>query len=146
MRTVLVSASDDHVGAILAVEEQIEPGAWSPASVRRLLAAPTSVCLVAQDTRPRGHVLTSVAADEAEVITLAVAAEARRLGVGRALMHAVLAEWGRRQVRTAFLEVRDDNVPALALYRSLGFVEVGRRRGYYGDGTDALVMQLTLSG
>ena len=138
----VVRAQARHVPAILAVEEQVEPGAWHAEAVQRLLDAPTSVCLVAEHTR--GHVLSTVAADEAEVITLAVDRAARRLGVGRALLAAVVAEWREHGVRSAFLEVRTDNAPALALYAAAGFSQVGRRRSYYGDGTDALVMQLTL--
>ena len=78
-----------------------------------------------------GFILCRVAADEAEVLTLAVLPEARRRGVGGALLTSALAlalAWG---VRTFFLEVAEDNPAALALYQGAGFGPIGRRPGYY---------------
>jgi ribosomal-protein-alanine N-acetyltransferase len=85
-----------------------------------------------------------VAADEAEVLTLGVSAPFQRRGIARrlveGLMRAVSAAGGER----LHLEVAADNTAAIALYKMLGFAEVGRRRGYYqrSDGTssDALTL------
>jgi ribosomal-protein-alanine N-acetyltransferase len=147
VRLDLRRAHVDDIEQIASIEAQIEPGAWTADALRRQLVADTAASLVATDRSDVvGHVLTTVAADEAEVLTLAVAPARRRGGAGAALMHAVMIEWGSRGVRQAFLEVRVDNRPARALYEALGFREVGRRRAYYGDGTDALVMRLDLNG
>jgi ribosomal-protein-alanine N-acetyltransferase len=75
------------------------------------------------------------------VVTLAVRPDARRHGVGRALLRHLLSEAGRRRLREVLLEVRADNEPALALYRSAGFRRVGQRQGYYQDGTDGWVLR-----
>ncbi|MCV0395811.1 MAG: ribosomal protein S18-alanine N-acetyltransferase [Rhizobiaceae bacterium] len=95
-----------------------------------------------------GFVLARLAADEAEVLTIAVARAARRLGLGRALMEALLRRLHALRAETLFLEVDETNDPAVHLYRRLGFVEVARRPGYYGGGSegksDALVMRLDL--
>ncbi|PDQ34386.1 MAG: hypothetical protein B5766_11825 [Candidatus Lumbricidophila eiseniae] len=79
---------------------------------------------------------------QADVQTIAVAPEVRGWGLGRGLMHALIAETGRRSIPELFLEVRADNAVALALYRSLGFVEISVRRRYYNDGGAAIVMRL----
>ncbi len=91
-----------------------------------------------------GMVLARVAADEADILTIAVAPDVRRRGLGRALLLAAMAEAGRRGAKSMFLEVGVDNAAAAALYASCGFAQVGRRRGYYASGGDALVMRAAL--
>lgn len=91
-----------------------------------------------------GMLLGRVAADEAEVLTLAVAPAARRLGIATALLQAAKAALIASGIGTLFLEVSTGNAGALALYRREGFCEIGRRRRYYADGSDALVLRMTL--
>jgi ribosomal-protein-alanine N-acetyltransferase len=83
---------------------------------------------------------------EADVQTVGVAPAAQGHGLGRLLVEDLLAEARRRGCGRVMLEVRADNAPALALYADLGFGQVGVRRGYYGPGADARVMQLPLAG
>ncbi len=82
--------------------------------------------------------------DEAELLTLAVSPEFRRRGLGRRLLTLHEAEAQAREAKTLYLEVSVRNHAALALYRSHGYREAGRRTGYYaqadGGRTDALVM------
>lgn len=79
--------------------------------------------------------------DEGHVMNLAVRPDARHLGLGAALVSALLEEARRRGIDRLTLEARPSNAPALALYEAAGFIEEGRRHGYYGDsGEDALVM------
>lgn len=81
-------------------------------------------------------------ADEATVQTVAVDPAHRGRGLGRLLVEALLAEADTRGVRTVWLEVRDDNTSALALYGAYGFARAGVRRGYYAGGrVDAVVMR-----
>ncbi|MEV4759804.1 ribosomal protein S18-alanine N-acetyltransferase [Micromonospora sp. NPDC049559] len=83
--------------------------------------------------------------DEAWVQNIAVRRDRQRSGIGRALLEALLAQAGRRGVRSTFLEVAVDNAPAQKLYAAYGFEAVGIRRGYYQpSNTDALVMQRQL--
>jgi ribosomal-protein-alanine N-acetyltransferase len=93
-------------------------------------------------------VLVRTAADEAEVLTVAVRPGHRGRGYGRALMEEALRRLYRERIAACFLEVDEGNVAALALYKRLGFSEVGKRQGYYpssGDGPGtALVMRLQL--
>lgn len=79
---------------------------------------------------------------EGDVQTIAVVAEARGRGIGRALLAELLAEAGRRGVRELFLEVRADNPVARTLYESVGFTEIGVRPRYYQpEDVDAVVMK-----
>jgi len=84
-------------------------------------------------------------AQEGDIQTIAVAASARRGGLGRALMQALIAEAAKRGARELFLEVRADNPHAQHLYETLGFVEIAVRVAYYQpDGVDANVMRLEI--
>ncbi|MFL5619820.1 MAG: ribosomal protein S18-alanine N-acetyltransferase [Gemmatimonadaceae bacterium] len=89
-----------------------------------------------------GYVVAVVVGLEAEIADLAVAPEARRLGIGRALLERALAELREAAVQTVYLEVRESNQAARTLYESNGFESVGRRRGYYRSPVeDALVLR-----
>lgn len=113
---------------------------WSEPSIRTALSAATTVAFVAGDP-PVGHVLASLYADEAEILSLAVLPEQRRRGIGNALLAACEQAWRGAGVRGAWLEVRRDNRGALELYSRRGWTDAGLRRGYYEDGTDAVVMR-----
>ncbi|WP_338665748.1 GNAT family N-acetyltransferase [Pararoseomonas sp. SCSIO 73927] len=89
-----------------------------------------------------GFVLARAVAGEAEILTLAVHPGTRRQGLGARLLEAAVAEAARRGAAALFLEVSERNGPARALYARAGATEVGRRRRYYADGTDALVLRI----
>nr|WP_264185448.1 GNAT family N-acetyltransferase [Roseicella aerolata] len=115
--------------------------AWGPDAIALMLEMPGAYGL----WRPgAGFVLARAAGGEAEILTLAVAPAARRQGIGAALMAGALAGAAARGAEAMFLEVAAGNAAALALYRGLGFAEVGRRRRYYADGADALVLRRDL--
>jgi ribosomal-protein-alanine N-acetyltransferase len=115
---------------------------WSTEEVAQLIAGSTTLAAAALDPangRLRGFILSRLAADEAEILTVAVETASRRKGVGRALIGEALRQASNAGAKTMFLEVGKDNAPALALYERLGFVKVGERAGYYrrADGTRA---------
>ncbi len=89
----------------------------------------------------QGFVLARVAADEAEILTLAVVPAARRQGLGGALMAGAMTAAAAQGACTMFLEVAEPNTAARVLYHGLGFNEAGRRPRYYADGSDALVLK-----
>jgi ribosomal-protein-alanine N-acetyltransferase len=94
-------------------------------------------CLVATDgDTVVGYVVTSAAGDTLDLQRLGVAAPYRRRGVARALLEAALADAAR-----VLLEVRVANAGAIAFYEAEGFAEIARRRRYYRDGSDAVVME-----
>jgi ribosomal-protein-alanine N-acetyltransferase len=95
----------------------------------------------------RGYIVAWFVLDEGEIGNLAVADEARRNGVGARLLDGAIAAVRTAGVDALYLEVRDSNAAARALYASRGFVEVGRRRDYYRrPKEDALVLRLELAG
>jgi ribosomal-protein-alanine N-acetyltransferase len=110
-------------------------------------SAPRRVSLVAEDpeTGVVGFAVACLVGPQAELETIAVAAESQRRGVARRLLTAMAVELKQAQIREVTLEVRASNHPALALYRSLGFVETGRRPRYYVDPVeDAVLLSLEL--
>ncbi len=116
--------------------------AWSERDFMTHLASPGVVALLHRDG---GVVVFRIAADEAEILTLAVMPEARGRGVGSALVHAALNEARERDAIAAYLEVAADNPAARSLYARAGFSPVGRRGRYYPGGVDAIVMRAALS-
>ncbi|MBE7212145.1 MAG: GNAT family N-acetyltransferase [Gluconacetobacter diazotrophicus] len=96
------------------------------------------------DEEPAGLALWRVAADEAELLTLAVRPDARRRGFGATLLRDAATEAARTGAERMLLEVAANNATAAALYRGAGFREICWRRRYYPDGTDAVVMAAAL--
>lgn len=144
-------ATRDDLDAIMSLERASFPtDAWSPAMMREELASPHGWYVVIEEAgRLVGYAgLRAVrGASDADVQTITISETARGRGRGRALLTTLLVEADRRRVRDVFLEVRDDNPVAQALYASEGFTEVGRRPRYYQpDDVDAIVMRLDLRG
>jgi ribosomal-protein-alanine N-acetyltransferase len=133
-----------HAAAMAAIHAEAFPKGqtWGPDAIALQLGLPGTFGLIAAEG---GMVLARTAADEAEILTLAVAPSARRCGLGRALLDAARREASRRGARAMFLEVSGGNHAAQALYAAADFAEVGRRSRYYTDGTDALILRAALS-
>jgi [ribosomal protein S18]-alanine N-acetyltransferase len=122
--------------------------AWTEAQCLGVLAMPGSDLIVARDNGAIGFALSRTIIDECELMLLAVAPASQQIGVGRELLSAMIANAEAAGARSVFLEVRQGN-PAIALYSSAHFCEVGRRRSYYrgtdGEIFDALTYRLALS-
>jgi len=124
--------------------------AWGADSIGALLADPGSFgLLAASEGEPAGFILVRPAADEAEILSLAVLPARRRRGLARRLLAAALERLVAAGTRRLLLEVAEDNVAARRLYQGAGLVPVGRRPGYYrsaGKATAALVLALAIDG
>jgi len=140
------SLVDIHAGAFVR--------GWSAEDLAALMAGPNVFALAVRREsvfgvrRLVGFVTIRIAADEAEVLTIAVNRASRGKGFGRLLMEEAMRRLYRESVSTCFLEVDSGNERAVGLYRTIGFEEVGKRKEYYdnsasGDGS-ALVMRLQL--
>jgi ribosomal-protein-alanine N-acetyltransferase len=168
-----VPATPAHAAVLAAVHAECFAEAWDEAAMGRLLAMPGAFAFVALERfrsdrnrsgsglwhaqeggRPQGFILCRLAADEGEVISVAVLRASRRAGVGRRLMGAALARAADAGAERIFLEVAENNASARAFYAAFGFSQVGRRGGYYrseagpsevGRGVDALVLRLDLA-
>jgi ribosomal-protein-alanine N-acetyltransferase len=145
MKTSLQSFGIEGASVFAALHAQcFEPG-WSQADMAELVGSPGVTGLVVErDGAPAGMVLVRAAAGEAEILTIAVLPQARRSGLGARLMAAAAEAAREHACDTLFLEVSDRNAAAAALYAGAGFEEVGRRRGYYRDGSDARLLSLRL--
>ncbi|TIH19768.1 ribosomal-protein-alanine N-acetyltransferase [Marinifilum sp. JC120] len=90
-----------------------------------------------------GYLAYSIVLDEMEVLNLGVHPEFRRKGIGRALMHDLMRRCQEMDMKRGLLDVKESNIPAIGLYESLGFVQVGVRKNYYPDTReDALLYDL----
>ncbi|HEX7390921.1 MAG TPA: GNAT family N-acetyltransferase [Acidiphilium sp.] len=128
-----------HAGAMsLLHREAFGVDAWPEASIAALFENP---CVFGFISEAGGVVIARAVADEAEILTIGVIPAARQRGIGRELLAAAMAEAARRGAVSMFLEVAAENAAALVLYARAGFVEAGRRRGYYGAGRDALLLR-----
>ncbi len=139
----------DDLPAVLDIEKRAFAQPWSRAFFEKELSTTFAQLVVAIDgATPRpsvvGYTCRWRVTDEVHLLNVAVHPERRGSGLGRHLVESVIAESRRTGARTMFLEVRAGNVVARRLYRRLGFRDLGIRRGYYGPGQDAIVMELRL--
>lgn len=149
-RPVVIRDAVSHDLPALAALEQVSfPHPWSREALATELNQEPTVLLVAADPKAGysllGYILLRQLGREAELLRIAVQPTLQRQGLGTRLLHSglkVLAETGTRR---CFLEVRDDNGPALALYARFGARRSARRSGYYRDGADAVVFVLEIS-
>ena len=122
------------LGAVASIHAACFDDAWSPKVLRKILAMPGSFG-IAPRRQPLGGVagfaLGRVEADECELLSLAVAPEHRRRGLGAMLLDAAMVHAAAVRASGFFLEVAEDNRPALKLYQGRGLVPVGRRPDYY---------------
>ncbi len=117
---------------------------WSRASLAEELHRPGIVALVAEDDDGvTGFALGLMVIDTMDVLQIAVDPARQRRGTGRALVQALHA--AAPFAAQAFLEVRVDNAPAIAMYLACGYVEIHVRRRYYSDGCDARILRCGLT-
>ena len=131
---------------IHAIAVQSFDAPWSEAAFAEEFASPEASVWVARDAggEVRGYLVAQRAIDEVHVLSLAVEPGARRRGAASALLAAALAAERAGGARIAHLEVRASNPEAVAFYAHAGFRSVGRRRRYYPDGDDALLLAAAL--
>lgn len=137
----------DDAAAMSALHAASFDRGWSAAEIVHMLENPAVVAIAAREQGMRGFVMAWVAAGDAELLTVAVAPDARRGGLGEKLVNAACAAALLRGAGSMHLEVAEDNAAARALYAKLGFEQAGCRRGYYqraNGAVDAVVMRRSL--
>jgi ribosomal-protein-alanine N-acetyltransferase len=141
---MIVPATAAHAPALALIHAASFPASesWGPDAMELQLALPGAFGLI---DPAGGMILVRTAADEAEILTLAVAPEARRRGIARSLLAAAMTRAEAAGATTLFLEVATSNTAARALYAATGFTEVGHRRNYYPGGAAALVLRASLT-
>ena len=114
--------------------------AWSAGTIATLLAMEGIFGLHG----PGGFILARRVLDEAEILTLAVHPEHRQQGLGQALVETAALAAATAGAKVMFLEVAEDNAPAMALYARTGFSRAGLRRDYYAPGRHAWLLRRSL--
>ena len=147
----LLWASPERAEEVAALHARLFDQAWDAESIVRLIEHPASSSFIAQIREPRalaGFVIGRIAADEAEILSIGVAPEWQRRGIGRHMAEGLVRAARRAEVKRLFLEVAADNDAAIALYEGLGFKIVGARKAYYpragSDNVDAVILALGL--
>jgi ribosomal-protein-alanine N-acetyltransferase len=148
---VLRDMRRDDLPAVLEIERRSFAQPWSRAFFEKELATSFARLVVAVEEHGARDMIIGYSCrwrvtDEVHLLNVAVHPERRGLRHGRSLVLAVIDEAIAARSRVVFLEVRAGNVIARRLYRQLGFRDLGVRRGYYGPGQDAIVMELRLDG
>lgn len=139
---------------VAVIERRIYAHPWTRGNFADSLAAGYDAWVLEQagPSGPglQGYALAMWVPDEVHLLNLSVAAAYQGRGLGRAMLHWLMRDAATRGARAMMLEVRPSNAPAIALYRSTGFVRIGVRKGYYPAGAggreDALVLLASLRG
>ncbi len=145
-------ADPDHAAEIAGLHGQLFNPPWDTAGVQPFLEASAAVAFVARVGIPpvtTGFIIGQIAADVSEIISIGVAPDWQKRGMGRILFDAFSRAVTRAGAKRVFLDVAADNVAGLALYTKLGCTEVGRRKDYYlrheTPSVDAIVMTKVLA-
>jgi len=147
----LLWAAPERAGEIAELHGRLFDEKWSEASIKSLLEHPASTSLIAIAGEPKtikGFVIAQLAADEAEILSIGVAPDWQRAGLGVRLIEGLIRASRRGEASKIFLEVAEDNAAARALYAKLGFKQIGQRKGYYKrsmGNVDALTLALQLA-
>jgi ribosomal-protein-alanine N-acetyltransferase len=137
------------VSAVVALERASYQFPWSEGIFRDCLRVGYVCRVVTAANRLIGYGVMSVGAGEAHILNLCIDSGFRCQGIGRRMLDYLLDRGAAAGMTEAFLEVRPSNTAAIRLYLSLGFDQVGMRRGYYqavGGREDAAVLKLALRG
>ncbi len=127
----LRSLCESDIDAIMSVELRCYDHPWTPGIFRDSLRVGYSCWGLFQAENLLGYGIMSVAAGEAHILNICVDPEQRGQGLARRLMERLVTQAQEREADTIFLEVRTSNRIAQKLYLSMGFNEIGLRKGYY---------------
>jgi len=141
-RVEIRSCRQSDLAAIVELLAQAkEAASWSMESLQPALEQDAQYFFVAaKDAEVVGFITGRTAADEGEVLNLAVRQAYRREGLGKALVQSLLQAFRGNSVATVFLEVRESNRPAIAFYDQLGFTRAGWRPEYYSNPSEAALV------
>ena len=145
--TIISSLAPEDQVLALAIEQRCHAFPWSAATFAGNQGERYLNYRIDADGKMAGFAITQIVLDEASLFNIAVDPDFQRRGYARQLLEHLINELAARGVLTLWLEVRESNLPAIALYEQLGFNQVSRRPRYYPTATgreDALLMALVL--
>ena len=132
----IIRMSREHLLAVAEIEQISFSDPWSVESLELMLGEQAMGLVALEDGRVMGYVSMMCVLDEAQIINVATLPDARRRGIGRALMESVDRYVKERGIVFLSLEVRESNAAARSLYSSLGWVECGIRKNFYSKPTE----------
>ena len=142
MIRVRAAVADDLSQMMEIAKRSITAAQWTPEQYQQMLSSGRVVLVIEEDNRVMGFIAGRGAAEEWEIENVAVAAPARRRGLGSHLLGEFLHHVRGKQGKEVFLEVRESNHPARKLYEKWAFIETGRRKSYYQNPPeDALILK-----
>lgn len=142
-------ANKDDLPEMSSLEAEIFSDSWGEEILAHYLELSekdksTYVLFDDVDEKILAYVIIQTLYDEMEIMRFAVVPNRRREGLGKKLLKLLTSKAAELELKKIILEVNSINYKAINLYKSLGFIEVGRRKNYYKQGEDALLMDLNI--
>ncbi|VAX11304.1 Ribosomal-protein-S18p-alanine acetyltransferase [hydrothermal vent metagenome] len=155
MSAVIESGTDglmpmrpEDLNDVMVIETAVYPHPWTQGIFADCIKVGYSCWVYRRQAELHGYCVMAPGPGEAHILTLCVHPDHQRQGIARMIMDFMLRLAQKRQAQTMFLEVRPSNIAAIELYRSMGFIDAGRRPNYYPDESntreDALIMTRAL--
>ncbi len=130
----------DHLHHVLAIEREAFRDPWSLSAFRNFIVLYRTSWVALNEGQIAGYIVTQWVLDEVHILNVAVDKTVRRKGIASALLDFLFERAAKQKMSDVYLEVRESNEAARALYGRYGFAELGIRKSYYHDGENALVM------
>ena len=148
-RPAVIAAGPADIEQLAEMQATCFQEPWGAASIAKTLSLPGAFALLLRDTTAAGRisagfVVIQVVTDQADLLTLGVIPGLRRKGHARRLLEGGLIRAAALGAKMVFLEVAEDNAPALKLYQQAGFETMGRREGYYRDALGRRIAAVTM--
>ena len=128
---ILRDMTEADLDAVLRIEREVHAHPWTLGNFSDALRSKYLCKVAEEENQMLGYAVLMLAVDEAELLDIAIAAQHQRHGWGRKLLDEMMVLARRHNMLNVVLEVRASNVAAIALYRSVGFADIGLRRDYY---------------
>ena len=139
---------DEYISQIVELEKLIFDDPWDASAISQMCESETQrvYALIQEDGRVAAYCCCQVVLDEGEILRIAVEPTMRRMGIGRSVLIKTIDAMRQESCNSVFLEVREDNLPAINLYKSFGFEDLYKRKDYYGKGKHARIFKILLVG
>ena len=143
MNLKIIQLGEMHLNDCVDLDQKSSNGIWSKSQWKRELTDPKRICLGVKELQTKkllGLCSAWLVIDELQITFIAVDPMNQRKGIGKFLLSDLFKRSKSLQINHIFLEVKQNNEPAKALYNSMGFKIVGKRSNFYQDGSDALLL------
>lgn len=138
MNIKIIKATKENTTDIALIEKNCFSIPWTEQSIADSISSDSAYFNIAYaNGKPAGYMSMQVCCDEGDIMRVAVLPDFRRLGIGKALLDECFSA---NKLNAVFLDVRENNMPAIRLYESFGFEKIGLRKNYYANPTENAVM------